>query len=143
MAERGERPDHDVRLHASPVVRWLLIAAGAVALILGVIGVFVPVLPTTPFLLVAATCFARASPRLYRRLADSKLFGPSIREWRRHRSIPWRTKITAIALMSATLATSIVFFVEPVWLKVALAALGVGLAAWLYRIPSRDRPRPG
>ena len=64
-----------------------------------------------------------------------------VAEWRRHRSIPWRTKCWAIGLMSATLAASIVFFVEPPWLKATLAALGVALAAWLASVPSRDRPR--
>ena len=59
----------------------------------------------------------------------------------RHRAIPWRTKITGIALMSVTLAASIVFFVEPVWLKALLAATGVALALWLANVPSRDRPR--
>jgi len=63
-----------------------------------------------------------------------------VREWRLHRAIPYRTKIWAIALMSLTLAASIVFFVKPLWLKGALALLGVALAVWLYRVPSRDRP---
>ncbi len=56
-----------------------------------------------------------------------------------HRSIPYRTKLFAIALMAASLSVSIVFFVHPAWLQAALAVFGVGLAVWLYRIPSRDR----
>lgn len=122
-------------------MRGLLIAAGSIALVLGAIGVFTPLLPTTPFVLLAAACFARASPRLHQRLLANRTFGPMIYEWEKHRSIPFRTKITAIALMSTTLAASIIFFVEPWWLKAALAALGIGLAVWLYRIPSRDRPQ--
>jgi len=130
----------DVRLHASPVVRGLLMACGVLALAVGVIGIFLPVLPTTPFLIVAAACFARASPRLYRRLADSKTFGPGIREWRRHRSIPWRAKLLAILLMSVSIATTATLFVRPWWGKAALVAVGLAVAIWLYRIPSRDRP---
>lgn len=131
---------HDIRPHASPFVRGLLIALGILALAAGLVGVFVPVLPTTPFLLVAATCFARASPTLYRWLADSKAFGPAIREWRQHRSIPWRTKLLAIVLMSASIVVSATLFVRPWWGKLALLAVGVAVAVWLYRIPSRDRP---
>jgi hypothetical protein len=130
----------EVRLHASPLVRSALVAVGTLALTAGVIGAFVPVLPTTPFLLVAAACYARASPGLYRRLAHSKTFGPGIREWRSHRSIPWRTKVFAIFLMSVSIALSAAFFVEPWWGKAALVGIGVAVGTWLYRIPSRDRP---
>jgi len=133
-------PDDDLRLHASPVVRIALVAVGTLALTAGVIGAFVPVLPTTPFLLVAAACYARASLRLYRRLAQSKTFGPGIREWRRHRSIPWRTKLLAIFLMSVSIAISAALFVQPWWGKAALVAVGVAVGTWLYRVPSRDRP---
>ena len=137
-------PDPDepgsARVHASPVVRGVLLGCGVLCVALGAAGLVLPVLPTTPFMLLAAFCFARASPALHRRLVQSRLFGPTIVEWQRHRAIPWRTKLTAIALMSATLGVSIVFFVQPTALRIALALLGVVLAVWLYRIPSRDRP---
>jgi hypothetical protein len=61
-----------------------------------------------------------------------------VREWEQHRSIPRRTKLTAIALMSLTMAASIVLVVEARWLQVLLAACGVVLAVWMYRIPSRE-----
>ncbi|MCC7041338.1 MAG: YbaN family protein [Burkholderiales bacterium] len=127
-------------LHPSATVRWLLIAAGIVATGLGVVGAFLPVLPTTPFLLIAAACFARASPRLDRMLTRSKLFGPTLVEWRTHRSIPWRTKLFAIGLMSAMIALSATFFVPLWWAKALLVAVGLVTGAWLWFIPSRDRP---
>lgn len=127
-----------VREHDSPLVRWLLIAAGSVCVMLGVIGIFLPLLPTTPLMLLAAACFARSSRRFHDWLLANRTFGPLIHEWERHRSIPRRTKLTAIALMSATLAVSIVFFVEPRWLQGLLAVFGVALGIWMYRIPSRD-----
>jgi uncharacterized membrane protein YbaN (DUF454 family) len=123
--------------HASPLVRALFLTGGTVCVALGFVGLFVPVLPTTPFMLLAAACYARASPRLYDWLLANRTFGPLIYEWRKHRSIPYRTKIGAIALMGSTLAVSIVLFVEPLWLKLALALVGVALAVWLYRLPSR------
>ena len=136
----GHAPDDAPPLSDSPVARAIWLGAGIVCVVLGAIGLVLPVLPTTPFLLLAAACFARGSRRFYERLLAHRSFGPLIVEWRRHRSIPWRTKWSAIALMSTTLAASIVFFVEPGWLKVLLALLGVVLATWLARVPSRDRP---
>jgi uncharacterized membrane protein YbaN (DUF454 family) len=143
MVQRQRQPQdfsHHVRKHPSPSVRAALVVAGSGFVLVGLAGVFLPVLPTTPFLLVAAACFARASRRFYNALLNSRLFGPAILEWHEHRAIAWRTKLSAIALMSLTLAASIVFFVENPWLRLALALFGVALAAWLYRIPSRDAP---
>lgn len=127
-------------LHRSRVVRAVLLVAGTLCLLLGLIGIFLPVLPTTPFVLLAAACYARASKRFHDRLLANRTFGPMIHEWEQHRSIPYRTKLTAIALMSVTLATSIVLFVEQTWLKVVLACIGLIVATWLYCQPSRDRP---
>jgi hypothetical protein len=121
-------------------LRAAYVAAGFACVGLAVLGLLLPVLPATPFLLLAAACFARSSDRFYHWLLDHRAFGPLVREWRQHRSIPYRVKLFAIAMMASTLAVSIVFFVPHGWLQVALAALGVLLAAWLYRIPSRDRP---
>ena len=87
------------------------------------------------------SCVARSSPALHRWLLTNPTFGPPLREWHEHRSIPYRTKIFAIALMSISLATSIVIAVRSLWLQVALALLGIALGVWMYRIPSRDRPQ--
>jgi hypothetical protein len=138
--ESGPQAAADPVPHASPVVRWVLLVVGLVAVALGVIGAFVPVLPTTPFLLVGAACFARASPRLHRRLARSRTFGPLLEEWRRHRSIAWRTKLYALALMGLSIAASATFVIEAWWGKALLVAVGVATGTWLWTIPSRDRP---
>ena len=123
--------------HGSPVVRALFFVAGIMALGFGIAGIFLPVLPTTPLVLLAAACFARSYRPFHEWLLANRLFGPMIHEWHEHRSIPYRTKITAIVMMGVTLGASIVFFVQPAWAKAALAAFGVGLAAWMYRLPSR------
>jgi len=140
-AQRQQKDfSHHVRKHPSPSVRVALVVAGSGFVALGLAGIFLPVLPTTPFLLLAAACYARASRRFYNALLNSRLLGPAILEWQQHRAIAWRTKLTAIAVMSLTLAASIVFWVENPWLRGLLALFGVALAAWLYRIPSRDAP---
>jgi len=132
---------HEMRVHNSRTVRLLFAALGTLFVGIGLLGAVLPVLPTTPFMLLAAGCYVRASPRFYNGLLNSPAFGPLIREWRQYHSIPWRTKLTAIALMAVTLSTSILFFVKSPYGQIAMALFGVGLAVWLYRIPSRDRPR--
>lgn len=131
---------HETAVHPSRAVRVALVLAGTGFVGLGILGAFLPVLPTTPFMLLAAACYARASTRFYNGLLNNRAFGPTIREWRRYRSIPYRTKWTAIGLMAVTLTASIVFAVKDPWLRAALAAFGLLLAVWMARIPSRDRP---
>lgn len=127
------------REHGSPVVRALFFTAGVLSLLLAIAGVFLPVLPTTPLVLLAAACFARSYRPFHEWLVAHRHFGPLLREWHEHRSIPYRTKLTAIAMMATGLGASIVFAVEAPWLRITLAALGVALGVYLYRLPSRDR----
>ncbi|MFZ5512376.1 MAG: YbaN family protein [Pseudomonadota bacterium] len=130
----------EMRKHQSRLMRLVYLGLGTVCLGLGILGAILPLLPTTPFILLSAACYARASDRFYNWLLNNRLFGPMIREWRRHRSIPFRVKVVSIVLMVLTLGVSIVLFVPNPYLQSALAALGIGLAVYLYRIPSRDRP---
>lgn len=133
---------HHVNEHANPGVRVAYLVLGCLCVALGVAGAFLPVLPTTPFMLLAAACFARASTRFYNWLLNTRAFGPAILEWRQHHSIPYRIKLIAIAMMAVTLTASILVAVKPGWLQALLAVMGIVLAAWMYRIPSRDAPRP-
>jgi uncharacterized membrane protein YbaN (DUF454 family) len=127
--------------HRHPVpVRVVFAALGTAFVLLGTLGLFLPVLPTTPFLLLAAACYARSSRRVFNWLLGHPRFGPLIREWREHRSMPYRAKRTALLLIAISFAVSIVFFV-PGWpAKLAMAAGGLVLMAWIARIPSRDAP---
>ncbi|HWR77536.1 MAG TPA: YbaN family protein [Thiobacillus sp.] len=131
----------EMRKHNSLTVRVVFLALGTLFVALGIAGIFLPVLPTTPFMLLAATCYARASTRFYNWLLNNRMLGPTILEWRRYRSIPYRVKWTAIILMAVTLSISIVYFVPWLELQVALAIFGLLLGAYLYNIPSRDQPR--
>lgn len=104
-----EEPPYEIpesELHPSMLVRVVLWIVGSIALLLGIIGIFLPGLPTTPFVLVAAACYARASETFYRRLIANPTVGPLIIEWRRHHSIPYRVKVTAITAMSLTICAS-------------------------------------
>ena len=129
---------HEVRTHNSRMMRLVFAGSGTLFVGIGLVGVVLPVLPTTPFMLLAAGCYVRASPRFYSWLLNTRAFGPLIREWRQYRSIPRRTKLTAIVLMALTLSTSIALFVTQPYAQVAMALFGCVLATWLYRIPSRE-----
>ena len=121
-------------------VQLVFAALGTAFLLTGIVGVFLPLLPTTPFLLLAAACYARSSRRFYNWLMNHPAFGPLIVEWRTYRSIPLRTKRVAMATMFLTLGSSILFFVHDGWLQLALTFFGLTMLVWMYRIPSRDRP---
>lgn len=131
-------PQKPARKHHRREVRWLFLALGLGFVALGVAGIFLPLLPTTPFLLLATACFARSSERFYHWLLNHRVLGATVREWQQHRSIPRRTKWIAIMTMATTLAVSVVFFVPHAALQLALALFGVALAIYLYRIPSRN-----
>lgn len=138
----AERRDysHEVRKHRFLWVRLAFATLGTAFLLTGIVGVFLPLLPTTPFLLLAAACYARSSRRFYNWLMNHPAFGPLIVEWRTYRSIPWRTKLVAMATMLLTFGSSILFFVRDGWLQLALTCFALMMLIWLYRIPSRDRP---
>lgn len=143
MARDSQDFSDEVRKHKSLVVRWVFALLGTLFMILGVAGIFLPVLPTTPFLLLAAACYARASSRIYHWLLNHGVLGPIILEWRRHRSMPYRAKRVALALIALSFTVSIVFFV-PYWQgQLAMGLSGMVLFAWVYRIPSRDAPGSG
>lgn len=132
---------HHVRHHRSASLRLLFMALGSLCVALGIAGVVVPVLPTTPFILLAAAFYARASTRFYNWLVNTPAFGPAILEWREYRAIPYRIKWLAIGLIVATFTLSIGFFIEQAAIWSGLAALGLILVVWLWRLPSRDAPR--
>lgn len=124
------------RPHPSPWVRRLFIGLGLAALALAVLGVFLPVLPTTPFVLLAAALFARGSARLHHHLRHHKIFGPIIQDWEEHRSMPPGVKPWAFTLLAISFAASI-YAVESTPLRLVLAVLGLILALFLRRVPVR------
>jgi uncharacterized membrane protein YbaN (DUF454 family) len=126
-------------LHASHTVRWLLWAVGTLSLVLGLIGVVLPGLPTTPFILLSAACYAKASPRLHHWLTRHRLLGPMVRDWEQHRSLTRRTKTVAQVSMVLMVGLSAWGLRErPVLLAVVLVAAAVGV--WVVaRIPTRGR----
>ena len=114
---------------------WLFTALGFLALGLAGIGVVLPLLPTTPFVLLAAACFARSSPRFHRWLLGNRVFGPMLRRWQEERCVSRRTKAVAIALIVATFALSIGVGVSHPAGRVALLVLGLALVVLVSLLP--------
>lgn len=115
--------------------RWLLVVAGLLCVGLGLLGVFLPVLPTTPFLLLAAACFIRSSDRLYQWLLQNRLFGEKLRCYRAGEGIPLATRITAIVMIWLTLLSTILFVLpdDLWWLRVLLCLIGAAVTIHIAR----------
>ena len=115
--------------------RGLWLAAGIVSLAAGFIGVFLPVLPTVPFVLLAALCFSKGSPRCERWLLEHRHFGPMVRDWRVHRSVPLRVKQFAILSMAG--GAALAWWLLPAQIQWLPAVLCTLVAVWLWRLPTR------
>jgi uncharacterized membrane protein YbaN (DUF454 family) len=126
-----------VRMHDSRFMRSFYLIVGFAALILAVAGAVLPVLPTTPFLLLAAACFARSSKRFHDKLLANRIAGPIIREWTAHRSIRQEVKRWVYVLMALSFGSSILVM-PTLWLQMMLAVLGIVLTFFIWRIPVRD-----
>lgn len=110
--------------------------AGFLSLGVAILGIFLPLLPTTPLLLLAAACFSRSSERWHRWLLKHRLFGPLIHEWQQNRCMPRRAKVSAVMLMLLFGGYAVGFAVEELWIRlVAISLLVIGLLAVL-RVPS-------
>lgn len=128
--------DTKSRIVSGPA-RLLCLTAGLLFTGLGVLGVIVPGLPTTPFLLLALAMFARSSPRLHQLLLNSRALGPYLQEWRKYRAISYRVRNTAVLTVVIGLSITLLAGTLPGWLKaVTLVAGAIGLAVVL-RLPVR------
>ena len=98
-------------------MKYLLIILGSISLALGVIGIFLPLLPTTPFLLLSAALYVRSSDKLYQWLIHQKYLGTYIRNFREHKAIPLRAKIISVSMVWITLTYCAITVSESIWMK--------------------------
>ena len=108
---------------------------GVLAVLLGIIGIFLPLLPTTPFLLLAAACFARSNERMHRWLLSHGVFGEYLRNYEAGRGIPARAKALALVMMWSSLGYAIWRYDHGL-LRVLLLAVGTGVSIYLLRLPT-------
>lgn len=117
-------------------MKRLFTVIGTLSLCLGILGVFVPLLPTTPLLLLAAACYARGSDRLHGWLINHRWFGAYIRDYRAGNGIPLRAKVTAIPLIWATIGMTASYAVSQAWLRILLVIIAAGITVYLLSIPT-------
>ncbi|MHB8948514.1 MAG: YbaN family protein [Rhodoferax sp.] len=118
--------------------RWLWLVCGAVCLATGLIGVALPLLPTTPFILLAAYCFSRGSVRYEQWLLQHQRFGPMVRDWRAHRAVPLRAKQFATVMMG--LSSVLAWWFMPPLVRWIPGLCCAAVAVWLWRLPTPRRP---
>lgn len=133
-------PRPATRVHPKITHRMAFLCLGLVALGLGLLGAFLPLLPTTPFLIVAAWCFARSSQKLHDWLYDHPRFGDLLRNWEAHRVIPAWAKICSVSAMTASFAYMAFFRDMPAWLLAVTGAVLLGVAAYILSKPSNPPP---
>ncbi len=116
------------------IVKPLLIAGGFLSLAVGAVGIFLPLLPTVPFVLLAAFCFARSSDRLHERLLRNRIFGPMIHSWETSRSIPRRAKYVALASIVVSGVVS-VYLISILVVQIAVVLVLCLPMAIVWRLP--------
>ena len=118
--------------------RQLLIIIGTICVVIGIIGIFIPILPTTPFLLLAAACYMRSSQKFYRWLMNNRLFGSYIRNYIEGRGIPIKVKVFTIVLLWVTIGISI-WAVANLIVTVVLLIIATGVTLHIIFIKARER----
>lgn len=134
----ADHPDPALPAAAPPAapVRWLLIGLAVTSLLLGIVGLFLPVLPTVPFILLSAWAAARSSPRLLAWLEGHPSFGPMLTEWRRGGVVRRRAKWLATLTMSGSALIMLLTFPER-WVALVAIAVMACVLVWLWRRPER------
>jgi uncharacterized membrane protein YbaN (DUF454 family) len=120
----------------SAPLRYVLLICGWLALGLGMIGIVLPVLPTTPFVLLAAACFLRSSKKLHTWLVSSPRFGPHINNYLAGRGLRQRTKVVALVMLWASVLSSAHFFVSLLAVDLAMVAVAAAVSVYILRLPT-------
>jgi len=123
----------------NPVLRWTLLITGIIAVLLAIIGIFLPILPTVPFLLLAMGCFTRSSERFYLWLRNHNHLGPIINPYLEGDGIPRTNKIKAIALIWGSITFSAVFLINIIWVRILLLTIAIGVTAYLLYLPTTEQ----
>ncbi|OGU35270.1 MAG: hypothetical protein A2068_00635 [Ignavibacteria bacterium GWB2_35_6b] len=122
-------------------LRIILIICGWIFVGLGIIGIFLPVMPTTIFLILAAACFARSSEKFYYQLLNNKYLGKYIKDYMEQRGMPLRAKIVAIIMINVVIGYSAFVAVDTLWVKILLAIIAVSLTVYLISIKTMREVR--
>jgi len=123
------------------LLKWILITMGTIFVGIGIIGIFIPILPTTPFLLLAAACYARSSTRFYDWLINNKLIGNYIKSYREGKGVPLKVKIFTILLLWITILFSVFFILLISWIKIILIIIAIGVTIHILTLKTYIQKR--
>ncbi|HZK35238.1 MAG TPA: YbaN family protein [Bacillota bacterium] len=126
-------------MHPPAKLNILLIIIGCLAVVVGTIGIFLPILPTTPFLLLAAACLSKGSKRLYNKLMGNRVLGSYIRNYQEGKGLPLPSKIFTIGLLWLSIGSSALFFIGSLALRLLLLLIAIGVTIHLVRIKTVPR----
>jgi len=135
--DHSQVPSPEEPATASRIAKLLWNAAGTFFLCLGIIGIAIPLLPTTPFLLLAAACYLRGSARMYRWMLTNKYFGKYLNDYRAGRGMPLKLKVMTVSLLWAVIALSAIFATSNAVIRIALLIVAVGVTAHILTITTK------
>jgi uncharacterized protein len=143
MTEKQACETTESKRKGRKITMGIWFTVGMICLVLGAIGIVLPILPTTPFLLASAACFCKSSPRMYNWLLSNKMFGEYIKNYREGKGIPLKTKITALTILWATIVFSTIFLLNrilPIQLvlpmQLIMVSVAIGVSTHILRLPT-------
>lgn len=141
MGFQGDFKDQLSREEAGPsrLKKGLFVVAGTVSLGLGFVGIVLPVLPTTPFLLLSAACYYKGSERLHRWMLNNRLFGDYLRNYKEGKGIPPKTKIFTLILLWSAISFSALFMLKNPIIQIILFAIAIGVSIHVVTLPNSKR----
>jgi uncharacterized membrane protein YbaN (DUF454 family) len=136
MLQNGQNTvnQQEINIHQNPLVRWVLIIGGIILVGIGVLGMFLPLLPTTIFFILAAWCFARSSEKFYKWLHYNKYFGKYLRTYREGGGMTLASKVISLSILWIGIAVSAVWGTENLYVRILLLAIAVGVSWHLLAI---------
>ncbi|HNM78959.1 MAG TPA: YbaN family protein [Tepidiformaceae bacterium] len=123
----------------SRLVRWTFISLGSLLVAVGVLGIFLPLLPSTVFFLMALGCYGKSSPSAYRWMTTNRLFGQNLREYREEKGATVRTKVVSLLWLWGGIGLS-EYFIDNLWIRLTLIAIALGVSAHLVLLRTIRRP---
>ncbi|MFE8072742.1 YbaN family protein [Marinobacteraceae bacterium S3BR75-40.1] len=136
-AEQSQSPARPSRVHANPWFRGFLLCTGCLALASGVLGIFLPLLPTTPFLLLAAACFLRSSPAFYHWLVGHPRLGPFVNNYLDGKGMPRKAKVYTLVLLWSSIGFSL-WWVPLLPVRLLLITIAFSVSLYILRLPVID-----
>lgn len=123
----------------NPIKKYTYIGLGTFFLGLGTLGIFLPVLPTTPFWLLTCWFYIRSSERLYAKVMANRYFGSYIKSYLVDKSIPLRAKVASVSLMWVSILVTVIFFVHALWLRILLVVITIAVTWHILSFPTREK----